>query len=597
MMKVAYSYGRFSSAKQEFGDSYRRQLESAKRWCTENGYTLSKKEFFDKAKSATKGENFGPDADLTKFIKLHAAGEIKPDEILIIDEISRFSRLPPNISTEYFLRAINSGIKVVFSGSYDKRIITAELLGKPSESHTLHSIITGLTQAHAAMDDNKRKIKEALDERVAHIKAGTVLNLNNPPKYFDFVASGEKQGKAFKGKYIFIPAREQIVRDFVKGVFSGKSLYQMAQDLNNLKIPTFGKGKEWHWNTIRDMLLHRSLMGEYMGVKNYFPAIVDEDEFLKIQNLLNSNKRDKSNRGKRATLTNIFKGLAHCSSCGKPMTCQSSNQKGYSYRYLRCGNYSGKFACLKSFLPLDKVERDFFINFIAKDPYKVIGNDAEELKEIKKERDHRLSRSNQIGDELKTLAKHVKDTPEFEEQVVLLKKEREGLKQDIDSLNIKARMIEDVPKNIEALNDIIPFADWFKEKKKRPFIRITRFEAGPDGEDVTKEYSQTTWENISKALQDNDARGKLRLHLTSFIKRIEFNARERNYSVFNLTGKPLYISDVFPSLTNKTEAWRNGIKSWTKKKTPSGQTVEIKRYQGRYKSKLPDPVEVGNFVQ
>ncbi len=142
-MKTAYSYKRWSSAIQgeSTRDSRKRQTDSAAKWMREHGkdYVLSSDTFTDPGKSGYKGEHIGAKGELRRFIQLVEQGKIKNDSILLIDSYDRFSRLPPVQSLNLFLDVINSGIGLVFTGSYEKRVINAALIDK--EGHILQYII------------------------------------------------------------------------------------------------------------------------------------------------------------------------------------------------------------------------------------------------------------------------------------------------------------------------------------------------------------------------------------------------------------------------------------------------------------------------
>jgi DNA invertase Pin-like site-specific DNA recombinase len=70
-MKNVYSYIRWSSDRQTWGDSERRQWELAKGWCDRKGLKLSDSSFKDKGVSAWAGDNFksGQLAQLLKTVK------------------------------------------------------------------------------------------------------------------------------------------------------------------------------------------------------------------------------------------------------------------------------------------------------------------------------------------------------------------------------------------------------------------------------------------------------------------------------------------------------------------------------------------------
>jgi hypothetical protein len=67
LQRRAYSYTRFSTLKQEQGDSERRQIESARLYAAERGYPLDESIAVDRGKSVWTGKNISEGA-LGEFI-------------------------------------------------------------------------------------------------------------------------------------------------------------------------------------------------------------------------------------------------------------------------------------------------------------------------------------------------------------------------------------------------------------------------------------------------------------------------------------------------------------------------------------------------
>ncbi len=130
---------------------------------------------------------------------------------------------------------------------------------------------------------------------------------NNVPKYFSFDKASNT--------YIHNKNTE-IVRGLIKGIQDGKTLYSMADSLNERREKTFRSGCQWSGNTISKILRNRVLIGEFLGVKNFLPPIIDEAEFQNIQNILQGNTY---NRGAKGKIVNIFRGLCFCPYCKNTM--------------------------------------------------------------------------------------------------------------------------------------------------------------------------------------------------------------------------------------------------------------------------------------
>jgi hypothetical protein len=556
-MKIAYSYRRFSDSRQEFGSSFTRQNDTAKDWCDANGYALSKQAFDDKAKSGFYGENFKEDGALKRFIELHEQGNLSSD-LLIIDSVDRFSRLPVSKSASYFLNVVNAGIKLVFSGSYDKRIISSELIDK--EPYVLHSIVGELHRAHRESAERSRKIIAAKALKKSEMQSGAVVCHNNIPKYFTFVPDDPRDKKNKKGTYRHNDTTKH-VEEMVEKFLAGKSLYEISTSFNKRNIPTIRRKKEWSPSSVRQILKNRVLIGEYLGNKDYVKPIIDEETFLRVQNRLNENV---TNRGRKANLINLFRGLCHCT-CGRAINVLSGNYKGVNYRYFRCSNYGKRETCAKAYLRAELIENDFFFNFLCKNPYQLInGDDVAEVKAIRKEIAAKTARQNEAQANIDKIVVFLEKSfvDELAAKLPKLKTERDTLKKEIDDLNAKVATIQDAPKELDK---------WL--------IKITRFGEGENGEDVTQIVYDGTVEKIREALKDNEAREKLRVILPSLIGKIVIDSSKRNFAVFNRMGRKVFESDRYTSLNNNSERWRQSLKTWTQRKKKDGRVITCKRSQ------------------
>lgn len=97
-------------------------------------------------------------------------------------------------------------------------------------------------------------------------------------------------------------------------------------------------------DTIVRSLRNTLYKGEYRGIKDFCPALIDPERFDRIQILA---KRDVRNS---RTRTYIFNGLLICSDCGHNMTCQTTvrkraDGKKCEYRAYRCNQHYSMHCC------------------------------------------------------------------------------------------------------------------------------------------------------------------------------------------------------------------------------------------------------------
>jgi DNA invertase Pin-like site-specific DNA recombinase len=109
----AFSYIRFSSKKQQKGESFRRQAEFAIEICRENGWVLDESlTLNDLGVSAFRGANAKVGA-LEEFLGAIRIGRVLKGSILIIESIDLLSRSKVGEALQLFISILNSGVSIV----------------------------------------------------------------------------------------------------------------------------------------------------------------------------------------------------------------------------------------------------------------------------------------------------------------------------------------------------------------------------------------------------------------------------------------------------------------------------------------------------
>jgi DNA invertase Pin-like site-specific DNA recombinase len=112
LVKV-FSYRRFSCGRQAHGHSIERQVESARRWCRENGYTLDESlALADLGVSAYKGDNVSRGA-LSGFIAAIKANRVPKGSILLVESLDRLSRAALPEAIGLLTEIVRAGVRVV----------------------------------------------------------------------------------------------------------------------------------------------------------------------------------------------------------------------------------------------------------------------------------------------------------------------------------------------------------------------------------------------------------------------------------------------------------------------------------------------------
>ena len=310
-----YSYTRFSSSQQAEGDSYRRQIERAKKFCSDHDFELNEERYEDLAVSGWTGKNIEKGA-LGDFIAAVKAGKIPKGSCLLVENWDRFSRLKPLEAYTKAGEIIKAGVDVVTME--DGKFHTAE------NYHAFTDLIGTLVVMQRANEESatkSKRIRDAYETKRALAKEGKAILSGNRPPWLKVNAN--------KTGFEFRPERVAIVKRIVQLIKEGKGKREIARMLDAEKVRTWGADKNWKteetkkwakvWreNYILEMVKSRALVGELRTlqrresggevIKNYYPAVIDEATWQSIQ----PKKIKTFNAGPQTDANNLFAGLLH----------------------------------------------------------------------------------------------------------------------------------------------------------------------------------------------------------------------------------------------------------------------------------------------
>ncbi len=330
MKLVAYSYRRWSSDKQTSGDSLTRQTKSIRAFCESRGWELNESLSPDEGVSAYRGSNFVK-GSLGKFLDGVKSGRVKVPCALMIDDMSRFSRLPFKENKRHVESLLESGVSlatvndgaVYDANSLDSAFGCMPILMKIEAAHN-YSKELGRKVASA----RKRNRQEAAsDKRIRWTKICPAwLTLDKT-----------------KNEFIVIEKIAAIVRQIFRDYVNGKGIRRITIELNENKVPASRSKRGWSPVHVRRILTNRAVLGEYQPmtgtgngekktagdpILNYYPTIIEKSLFYQAQDKLKQNKRLS---GPRKGGTNLFTGLMKCVHCGSSMFYKydGNRKKGY----------------------------------------------------------------------------------------------------------------------------------------------------------------------------------------------------------------------------------------------------------------------------
>lgn len=431
-----YSYIRFSTPEQAKGHSVTRQMEQAKEYAEKHNLLLDENlSFQDSGISAFHGDNRKKGA-LGQFLECVKNGNVPKDSVLIVESFDRLSREKVLEALTVFIEIIQNGIKVVtltdgmeytrdsVNDNFSQLLISLMIMSRAHEESLIKSQRLSAVWEHKRNNVSSKKITG---------KCPAWLELNDD-----------------KTEFFMIPDRCESVKQIFIKKDEGKGKTLIAKELNqsNLWKPENG----WRESYIDKILRSRAVIGEYQPhkfidgkrqpygepIKEYFPKIVDEKLFYRIQNSLKNNKNCGGRGGK---ISNLFSYIAKCGYCGSPMAFLN---KGYG-EYLICDNKRRGFDCIGHTIEYKQFEKMILAHTKGLDIAHILNTKNEsiiqQINNIDKQLESIEGEKRHIAERIDNLTKAISMTPyrnvqqecekilnEFLEKKDLLEKEQEDIK-------------------------------------------------------------------------------------------------------------------------------------------------------------------------
>ncbi len=297
---TAYSYIRFSSKKQEEGDSIRRQTELTSAWAKQNKILLDTSLQPDRGISAFRGKNRDLGA-LGAFLRLVENGRVLPGSYLVVESLYRLTRQEIQPALLLILSLLQKGIRVVqlkpVEMTYDAKSDTTPII----------LMLVELSRGHSESKVKSDRVSEAWGERRKDARAGKSIFTHKLPLWV------EDRG----GKLVPIPERAKVVRRIFELSSGGLGLFAIMNTLTKDKTPAFGKSGRWSVSYLDLILKDRRAVGELqlklrggkaegVPIAGYFPKIVTEEQWERVR--MGARLRHRK-PGRIGSHVNVFQGL------------------------------------------------------------------------------------------------------------------------------------------------------------------------------------------------------------------------------------------------------------------------------------------------
>jgi len=309
-MKKAYSYIRYSSGKQSTGTSERQQKKAIDRWLKNNpGYTLDT-ELKDLGVSSFKGRNLDKGA-LSHFLKAVEDGLVEEGSVLLASRLDRLSRLSARKTLNILGDILEAGIDIVLVDEGQR--LTKE---NADDIDQLMMVILKSFLAHSESVKKSERCGAAWDDKRDRLKSSGEKLTSQVPMWL--IAKSEKNGRHVKVTgFKQDAAKVAVVKKIFQHVAAGNSLNETLQWLHKNQVAPLSTGRRkgstnWTRSSLSRLLRGRQVLGELTPAKSapileYYPRIIDEEIFDKVQFILDANKTKRGSF--KSSNRNLFTGF------------------------------------------------------------------------------------------------------------------------------------------------------------------------------------------------------------------------------------------------------------------------------------------------
>lgn len=315
-MPLAYSYIRFSSAKQALGDSLRRQHAKAVKYAHDHGLTLDESTTYrDMGVSAYDSSNVRQGA-LGVFLQALRAGSIPQGSYLLVEQLDRLSRANIYEAQDVLREIVKAGVSIV-------TLVDGRVLDK-SNLNDLGNVMISVALMFRAHEESERKAGMLRDAWTSRREARPAVLTRECPLWL--------RAREDRSGYDVIEDRVASIQKVFQLSVAGFGNIAIVRRANSEGWAAPGKVKSWHATLVTRLLNNRALLGEHhhylkQGKKrvpvdtgpwlNYYPVVIDEALFNAARSAKALRADMPRRRDKR--YLNIFQGVIKCA-CGSSLS-------------------------------------------------------------------------------------------------------------------------------------------------------------------------------------------------------------------------------------------------------------------------------------
>ena len=353
---LASSYVRMSTAEQLRGDSLRRQQQLSKDYAKKYGLKLvNNNPLEDIGLSGYTGENLET-GKLGAFLEALKQRLIPKGSYLLVESLDRLSRQHVPKAFSLLMEILDAGVIVVTL--IDQQKYEA---GKTTDFQLIGSLML-FSRAHEESATKSRRVGEAWANKRKLIKEKKLTKrcpswLQLPDDRTEYVVKFDKA---------------EIVKKIFELADSGMGSYVITRYLNSTNVAPLGTKTIWGKSYIEKILTNRAVIGEFQphikvdgkrkaegeSYSGYFPIIVEEDLFYRVQSARHKRRIDGGGR-RGNNVPNLFTHVAVCFYCKSPIHFSDKGKGPKGGKYLRCSASMGGSKCAAGSWRYSDFEKSF----------------------------------------------------------------------------------------------------------------------------------------------------------------------------------------------------------------------------------------------
>ncbi|WP_077288349.1 recombinase family protein [Cognaticolwellia aestuarii] len=334
-MAKAISYIRFSSSKQETGDSLKRQQAMINDWFSNNPNTEpSDMSFKDLGLSGYHGTNLKH--DFGRLLDAIEANKIKAGDYILVEAIDRIGRLDTLTALSIITNICMNGVKIITledNQEYSKEVVS-------KNAGIIYYLIGKIDMAHQHSKNLSRRISSRWRSKKEDAAKGKMIKR----KSFWWITRNDKSDMFDT----VTPEDKELIHLVVKMFLSGSSYSDLVKHVQSVDQQRFLKCSH---TAVKQWLLSRTLMGFWEDAEIY-PPVISKAEYYLVQDEI---KKRKDNKVQGKSSGHIMAGLVKCGVCGGNYSVRQHKHSG-AVMYCTKSKRAGKLCSNTKSMPMPIIE-------------------------------------------------------------------------------------------------------------------------------------------------------------------------------------------------------------------------------------------------